>query len=150
MTVRLRPHHLLCLLTYVGKGYSRVFTFHYDSVIARLSKGEAVLIISGPDEICFPLLLKKNAHCRRDSINTRDKLAARDISKLLNIAICSGTVLHLNAQHLQCMREKFAQGELREACQGCEWYNFCSTIAADNYKHVCLPSTVVSLKERSS
>ena len=32
MTIKLRAHHLLCLLTYVGKGYSPAFTANYDRV----------------------------------------------------------------------------------------------------------------------
>ena len=39
MTVRLRAHHLLCLLTYVGKGYSPAFTANYDKVVRRLGEG---------------------------------------------------------------------------------------------------------------
>ena len=45
MTVRLRAHHLLCLLTYVGKGYSPAFTANYDKMVKRLAGGEDVLKI---------------------------------------------------------------------------------------------------------
>ncbi len=38
--VRLRAHHLLCLLTYVGKGYSEAFVRRADALAARLSAGE--------------------------------------------------------------------------------------------------------------
>ena len=50
MTVRLRPHHLLCLLTYVGKGYSPAFTANYDAIAMRIEQGEELLIVSGPDD----------------------------------------------------------------------------------------------------
>ncbi|TJU92322.1 MAG: DUF1284 domain-containing protein, partial [Mesorhizobium sp.] len=63
MTVRLRAHHLLCLLTYVGKGYSPAFTANYDKVVKRLGEGEAVLIVSGPDAICAPMLDEREPHC---------------------------------------------------------------------------------------
>ncbi|WP_292282104.1 DUF1284 domain-containing protein, partial [Mesorhizobium sp.] len=63
MTVRLRAHHLLCLLTYVGKGYSPAFTANYDVVVKRLAGGEDILIVSGPDDICAPLLSESEPHC---------------------------------------------------------------------------------------
>ena len=37
MTVRLRAHHLLCMLTYVGKGYTAAFTANYDRIVERLN-----------------------------------------------------------------------------------------------------------------
>ncbi len=46
MTVRLRTHHLLCLLTYVGRGYSPAFVENMDQVAARLSEGrEGILVV---------------------------------------------------------------------------------------------------------
>jgi len=63
MTVRLRSHHLLCLLTYVGKGYSAAFIANYDAIAKRLGRGEDVLIVSGPDDICQPMLGEAESHC---------------------------------------------------------------------------------------
>ncbi len=48
VTVRLRAHHLLCLLTYVGKGYTPAFTANYDAVVARLDAGEDRAAGRGP------------------------------------------------------------------------------------------------------
>ncbi len=56
MTVRLRGHHLLCMLTFVGKGYSPAFVENYDRIAGRLSEGEDILLVDGPDDICAPLL----------------------------------------------------------------------------------------------
>ena len=83
MTIRLRPHHLLCLLTYSGKGYSAAFTANYDVIAGRISQGEDVLIVEGPDDICAPLLGDSEPHCWRDSVTERDRLAARDLRELL-------------------------------------------------------------------
>ena len=72
MTIRLRPHHLLCLLTYVGKGYGEAFTRNYDGIAQRLSAGEPILVVEGPDEICAPLLADPDTHCRRPGVTGRD------------------------------------------------------------------------------
>ncbi len=43
MTVRLRAHHLLCMLTFVGEGYSARLRRQLPASIARrLSAGEAI------------------------------------------------------------------------------------------------------------
>ena len=75
MTVRLRAHHLLCMLTYVGKGYTQSFTVNYDRVAERLNRGEEIEIVAGPDDICAPLLCGDAAHCFRKSVSERDAKA---------------------------------------------------------------------------
>ncbi len=36
MSIPLRPHHLLCTLSYSGHGYSAEFTARMDALVARL------------------------------------------------------------------------------------------------------------------
>lgn len=133
MTIRLRPHHLLCLLTYVGKGYSPAFTANYDVIAGRLSRGEDILVVSGPDDICAPLLGEPEPHCWGESVVERDRLAARDVGDLLARPIKPGICIDLDAQTLARMREAFSAGLTRNACQGCEWAGLCSQVAASSY-----------------
>lgn len=134
MTVRLRPHHLLCLLTYVGKGYSPAFIANYDAVAARLATGEEIEIVAGPDDICAPLLADESAHCRRQSVIRRDVAAAAANQKILGFAITDGTRLTLSADRLEQLRLAFASGASRSACTGCEWEPLCSNIAAGGFQ----------------
>lgn len=133
MTIRLRPHHLLCLLTYVGKGYSPAFIANYDAIAERIGQGEGILVVSGPDDICAPLLSEPEPHCLGESVVERDRLAARDIGDLLARPIGSGIRLDLDASTLARMREAFSAGLTRNACQGCEWTGLCSAVAAGGY-----------------
>lgn len=133
MTIRLRPHHLLCLLTYVGKGYTPAFTANYTVIAGRLSRGEEIEIVSGPDDVCAPLLSEAEQHCFNDSVVERDRLAARDVGALVGQAIAPGTIVRLEPDRLAEMRAGFATGQVREACVECEWSDLCSAIAADGY-----------------
>ncbi|PWJ92633.1 hypothetical protein C8D77_102406 [Mesorhizobium loti] len=133
MTIRLRAHHLLCLLTYVGKGYSPAFTANYDRVAERLSRGEDVLLVSGPDDVCAPLLDEPEPHCLNESVVERDRLAAQDVEELLAQSIRVGASLDLDAAILARMRQAFSAGRVRKACGSCEWNELCSTIAAGGY-----------------
>ncbi|WP_027055727.1 DUF1284 domain-containing protein [Mesorhizobium erdmanii] len=140
MTIRLRAHHLLCLLTYVGKGYSPAFTANYDAIAERLSRGEDILLVSGPDDVCAPLLDEPELHCLNDSVIERDRLAARDVGVLLARPIRAGARLSLDAATLASLRAAFSAGVTREACQGCEWASLCTIVAAGGYRDVRVPT----------
>lgn len=141
MTVRLRPHHLLCLLTYVGKGYSPAFTANYDAVAARIGNQEDIVIVDGPDDICRPLLGDEEPHCLRESVSERDKLATRDLSDLLALPIGTGTSITLDAKTLATMRAAFAAGLTRAACARCQWSDLCDAVAGGDYAGAILLPT---------
>ncbi|QKC84942.1 DUF1284 domain-containing protein [Mesorhizobium sp. NZP2077] len=143
MTIRLRAHHLLCLLTYVGKGYSPAFTANYDGIAERLSRGEDILLVSGPDDICAPLLDELEPHCLGESVIERDRLAALDVGDLLARPIQAGVRLHLDGAILARMRQAFSVGGVRKACDGCEWNELCSVIAAGGFPDTKVQRSVV-------
>ena len=136
MTVALRPHHLLCLLTYAGKGYTPAFTANFDDIARRLAEGEAIRIVEGPDDICTPLLDEADAHCHRDSVTQRDARAAESLSQILGQPLSDTTVL----PDLATLRAAFSSGEARPACAGCPWFDLCSDIAGSGFDGVRLPS----------
>lgn len=133
MTVRLRPHHLLCLLTYVGKGYTPDFVENYDSIVQRLSSGEDIIVVDDPDDICEALMCEREPHCLGDSVRTRDKLAATELAGLLGLTVSTGVVMQLRPALVDRMRKAFKAGLIRSACNGCEWSKLCSEIAVDSY-----------------
>jgi uncharacterized protein len=129
VTVRLRAHHLLCMLTYVGKGYSEAFVANYDAVVARLNKGEDIVLVAGPDDICAPLLSGRECHCHRPSVARRDGQAAHAISSLLARDVGPGMTLVLDDSVLAKMRAAFRLGGTRAACEACEWATLCTAVA---------------------
>ena len=143
MTLRLRHHHLLCLLTYVGKGYSPAFIANFDAIAARASAGEEILLVEGPDDICAPLtaslseqqcLQAEQPHCLRDSVRRRDAQALEDLSRLLDEPLPTGKTIRLSAKTMQHLRWSFAAGTVRTACSGCQWHDLCSAVAAEGFK----------------
>lgn len=134
MTVRLRAHHLLCMLTYVGKGYTPDFCANYDQIAARLARGEDILIVTGPDDVCAPLLATGAPHCHEDSVRQRDGEAAASLSRLLGTPVVPGLRFALDATMLGRFRSAFAAGETRTACNGCEWSPLCNTVAEHDFE----------------
>nr|WP_036483807.1 DUF1284 domain-containing protein [Nitratireductor basaltis] len=133
MTIRLRPHHLLCTLTYVGHGYSREFIRNMDTTIARLNEGEPVLIVEGPDDICAPLLSHDKPHCMRESVLERDRAAAHSLSRALNLNIEPGRQARLNHRMIHRLRDNFQAGRTRKACLGCQWIRLCTEVANTDF-----------------
>ena len=138
MGIDLRAHHLLCVLTYVGKGYNADFVANFNRIVLQLSSGQPVRIIAGPDAICAPLCCQDDAHCLGDSAAQRDAQAAHDLAPLVGHALHAGAALVLDASLLQRLRAAFAKGSIRSACQGCQWHALCSQVAHSNYQGVLL------------
>ncbi|MBO9097539.1 MULTISPECIES: DUF1284 domain-containing protein [unclassified Rhizobium] len=136
MTVRLRLHHLLCMLTFIGEGYDPAFTENYRSIARRLTEGEDILLVFGPDDICAPLLDGPDAHCLLASVDIRDNAAAASISALLGRKVGAGSTLLPDAALLAALRTAFAEGTIRQACSGCEWDGLCSRIASGCYSGI--------------
>ena len=136
MTVKLRPHHLLCMLTFVGKGYSETFIANYKAIAVRLSAGEDILIVEGPDDICRPLLGDGDAHCFGDSVTDRDERAAQAVESLLSVPAGPGASIRPDARFLAAMRDAFKEGEIRNSCERCEWSPLCTTVATAGFEGV--------------
>lgn len=144
MNIRLRGHHLLCMLTYIGKGYTPFFVENYDRIAAELSQGAVITLVNGPDDICAPLLCEDNCHCHDASVTVRDQTSLKDISALLHIRLQCGSKFILNDQLLQKLRLAYQNNKIRQACQDCQWSALCTDIAENtHYKDVkvrCSPS----------
>jgi hypothetical protein len=136
MSIRLRAHHLLCMLTYVGRGYTPGFTANYDRIAARIVTGEVVELVSGPDDICAPLLSTDDAHCHRDSVIERDRLAAISVGALLGQKLAPGDHITPHADIIARMRKAFSDGSIRTACHACEWADLCTRVSHSNYPGV--------------
>lgn len=128
--VRLRGHHLLCMLTFRGEGYSPRFVENFHAIIARLNAGATVVITTGPDDICAPLCAAEGAdcHCYAARNQVRDEQALADLAALLGHPLQPGGVLHLTPDTTHALRTAFADGSIRTACAGCEWYDLCSDV----------------------
>ena len=125
------------MLTYEGKGYSPAFIANFDILVSRLNKGEEIELMRGPDAICAPLLAEDPcAHCLNDSVAARDAVAMAQLAE--QNLLPDRQSFHLDGERVAKMRQAFADGIIRQACKGCEWYGLCSEIAKNGYTAVRL------------
>jgi hypothetical protein len=142
--IKLRGHHLLCLLTYIGKGYTDEFVANFDAIIARMNAGASLHIVTGKDDICAALHVKDRAfcasgeHCLLDMAHQRDGKALAAVGEILKINLRVGSVVTLVKEQYHTLRRSFAEGGIREACIGCEWHGLCTNIAQDKFKNARL------------
>ncbi len=119
--IRLRPHHLLCMLTFAGEGYTPAFVANLDAIVRRIAGGEPVDLVDGSDD----------EHCAGASI------ARRDRSALLALAAegfaLAPRPLTFDRALLERLRAAFAAGTIRGACRGCEWNDLCTSIAGTGF-----------------
>lgn len=134
MTVSIRPHHLLCMLTFLGKGYTPEFVKNYKDVVRRVNAGEAIRIVTGPDEICQPMLSSEDCHCHNESVTTRDEIACKYVRDVLEIELSSGSIAYLTQAQIERLRAAYLNGVFLPACAGCEWQEMCTEIAGHRFK----------------
>lgn len=133
MTIKLRGHHLLCLLAYKGKGYTPEFSLNFTRIVRRLSRGEEAIIVAGADDLCQPMLCQPDFHCADDHTSDIDRQALADIGQVLGRDLGPGERLVFDAQSVARLRQAFLAGEIRTACQTCSWQAHCNSIAESGF-----------------
>jgi hypothetical protein len=132
MSIRLRAHHLLCMLTFAGEGYSPAFVANFGAVVARIGAGESIELVDGPDDVCAPLDGSDDAHCTEPSVRRRDREALRALAAT-DPPLSHARPLILDAGAIGTLRAHFATGTIRAACANCPWSQLCTEIADAGY-----------------
>lgn len=126
--VRLRGHHLLCMLAYVGKGYSAGFVAAMDAVVDRIGAGAPIDLVDGPDDICAALMDEAaEPHCVQASADDRDRRAVSAMAQVLDVHPAPNG--RLGPFCLEDARAAFRAGATRDACRGCPWSDLCTAVA---------------------
>ncbi|WP_027835622.1 DUF1284 domain-containing protein [Maritalea myrionectae] len=136
--IRIRGHHLLCALTFAGRGYSRQFERDFHAIIKRMRANEMMQIIDRPDEICQSVKDCDGSHCFEPRIDQRDALALADISELLGRELKVGDTLVPADIFTDDTRKAFRDNHIRRGCFDCQWRVFCDQIAADGFANTLL------------
>ncbi|AVX02616.1 hypothetical protein MXMO3_00068 [Maritalea myrionectae] len=136
--IRIRGHHLLCALTFAGRGYSRQFERDFQAIAKRMRANEMMQIIDRPDEICQSVKDCDGSHCFEPRIDQRDALALADISELLGRELKVGDTLAPADIFTDDTRKAFRDNHIRRGCFDCQWRGFCDQIAADEFANTLL------------
>jgi hypothetical protein len=120
MTLRLRPHHVLCALGFDGHGYAPVFTANLNRIVhgqLRAPGGEDLLVrITGDaDAICAPCPKRIGLGCQAQTV-----IDALDRRHGEALGLAPGDKLRWG-QCLDKVRARVGPEDLDHLCSGCSW-----------------------------
>lgn len=117
---KLRPHHILCIGFYQGKGYSEGFVNKMDEITSSLAKNPSqnVQITASADNLC--------AACPHfdGKICSSQKAPAYDAAVMRLCGLKEG-VYRYNFLRALADTKINAAGKLSEVCGDCEWHSIC-------------------------
>ena len=121
----LRPHHLLCIPHFKGKGYDAAFTANLTAVTALLAAEPhmRITLTCGCDDLC-----KVCPHNHDGVCDSQEKVTA------LDRAVLAACPFPLNqpqdwAALSEAVREKILQTVMfQQICASCEWFALYNTI----------------------
>lgn len=119
--MKLRAHHLLCLLNFVGEGYSDAFTANMAACRRELEAEDVFALCEGTDEICAACPHRRGARC-----DAEEKVLRYDAALSRLLGLRAGERYAASALRERIRTEVFAARRLREICGDCEWYGLCA------------------------
>ena len=132
--LHLRPHHLLCLQTFTGRGYSEEFVRHITLVKRQLTRDPrtAIELVSGVDDLCAHCPNNVDGQCTSDNPALFDSKVSR---KLYSTGIISPDAASKDHPGKRPVLTgipdalEISSSVLEECCPGCEWKELCLSIA---------------------
>lgn len=120
MSDKLRPHHILCILHFEGKGYSIEFTENMKNVISQLASYDTeVELTTSSDIICRNCPHNIDGKCSGYKAEKYDTA----VMQILNLA--QGDNYNWSYLKGKAQADIIAAGKLCEVCGDCQWAEIC-------------------------
>lgn len=120
-SVKLRPHHFLCVLGFQGKGYSPAFVKNFWRVIECLGIAHArVEVATGADDICTPCPNNDVGTCRPGGELDEPRIRALDAAYERTLELRPREAMTwTDARHR--IAAKVTDGDFERNCAPCSW-----------------------------
>ena len=118
--VKLRPHHILCIKHYEGKGYSEEFNIRMKEVIAHLDRGERFKLVCGADDLC-----EACPNCRGGVCSAEQKVKRYDKAVTDLLGISYDKEYSKDELFARSEKEIYEKGRFDSVCSDCEWAKIC-------------------------
>jgi hypothetical protein len=117
--IRLRGHHLVCLLGYRGMGYSEAYAANMTRVHSRLRKEPEtpVLIVTGPDDLCAWFPEDQPYHCEDENVHERDAAVLKQLGLEPGLQTTWREVE-------QGLAKRFVPADIPRLCSTCPWLGY--------------------------
>ena len=118
--VQLRPHHLLCIQLFEGKGYSPDFTENMYSVIERLKSNPDIMLTKACDTLCSKCPYNCGKACE-----TEDKILLFDNNVLAECNYRNGQIIEWEKAKNTAFTNILKKGIIENVCVDCSWKEIC-------------------------
>lgn len=120
--MRLRAHHLLCILGFRGLGYDEKFVKGMEMVIQRMKENPdlEIRLIEKCDDICAACPFNIDDRCENEVVRGEEGIRERDRQVAGRLALKAGDVLTIE-EILDSVKEKIKSGDLSVICKDCPW-----------------------------
>lgn len=117
----IRPHHLLCLQFFEGKGYSDDFVKHMTGIHEKLLKeNPKINLVEGVDDICKNCPNNEGKRCSKEgSVLGNDKRTYEVIKDEIKKGQTWSELTNVVYEHI------INQGKLKQVCGTCRWSDIC-------------------------
>lgn len=124
MHIHLRPHHGICLLNFIGKGYSDDFSLNMSRMQQRLMENPKLLITitKGADDLCTRCPHRVDKDCS----SLHPPLFDENVLRLTGLSYGQS----LTWEEFSSLTSPLSLYRLEKTCPGCEWFSLCKEIAA--------------------
>lgn len=126
--LRVRGHHLLCMLGFRGEGYSDPFIANMRRVVAAFSAEPPPLVqlLAEPDDICVPCPYLSDGACTAED-GADEKTRTMDTAVLDVLGLRAGTLANPEVL-LALLRQRMDPEKQACICAGCRWLpkGFCA------------------------
>lgn len=124
MTIKLRPHHSLCIQFFIGKGYSEDFIKNMTNVINCLETNDPVIqFTSDRDIICSCCPNLDNGIC-----TSIDKVLQIDSRCLHTSGLEFNSKIRWSELKKTVYDKIISCGKLSAVCQDCCWHDICRSM----------------------
>lgn len=119
MSVRLRGHHLLCLLGFRGMGYSEEFARNMSKVYEKLRRTPetSILIVEGADDLCVKFPCDQEYHCDDAAVHQHDRQVIH------HLGVQPGDQVTWK-ELLERVREQVKPEHIPKWCASCQWLRY--------------------------
>lgn len=118
--MRIRGHHLICLLHFEGKGYSEEFVKNMYRILNELKKGTLFRLVLGEDDICEFCPHNERGRCAlgEEEVISKDRKVIEDLSLNENEKY---SFTDIKTKIYSCITlDKFW-----DICGRCRWFDIC-------------------------
>ncbi|MCK4648858.1 DUF1284 domain-containing protein [bacterium] len=120
--MRLRAHHLLCILGFRGLGYDEKFIKGMGRVVQKIKEnpGLEIELIGGCDDICRACPFNIEGLCENEAIGGEERVRERDRKVAGRLNLKAEDILTVK-EVLDSVKKKIKPGDLSVICKDCPW-----------------------------